>query len=173
MFWWCSHDVWAFYQFTCTDEGHFFCFKCSAWAHLSKKKHLDPTESHLYQIGRRCWVILHSSTLLSDVSTQPSGNAEGDWSGKLRNLWEDILLPERQQATSTPSSGLSSPVACWQASHILSALTQNTLRSKHPPEPKADTPKKRLAHVNSTHTTIGKTECVHKHRMKLTDERNL
>lgn len=110
VFWWCNHDEWAFYQFTCPWVA--VCLRQTLNPSSSvKKKHLDPIESHLCQIGRRWWVIWQSSTLLTDVSTQPLGSAEGDGPEKLRNLWEDILLPERQQATSTPSSGLSSPGA--------------------------------------------------------------
>lgn len=84
-----------------------------------------------------------------------SWNAKGNRSEYLRDLREDNLLPEQHSATSTPSP----------AFHLLERAdkrrtsclplyinSKNTMRGKHPPEPKADTPKQGLAHMYSTHT---------------------
>lgn len=73
------------------------------------------------------------------------------------NSWEicwDNLLPEQHSATSTPSPAFH--LLERADMHRTSCLpfhtnSKNTMRSKHPPEPKADTPKWDRAHSTHTH----------------------
>lgn len=103
---------------------------------------------------RRCWVSFWSSSVVSGALSQPSGNAEGNTTEYLRGFCTDNLLPERHPASSTPSPAFH--LLQHADKHRTSCLpshtnSKNTMRSKHPPEPNADTPKRDLAHTH-THT---------------------